>query len=467
MSERLYAAVMEIDQEEVRRARLFRIIAPFSAIAATLICTLLVVIGLPTPQLSYQYLAPVAVVFVLVTLFSFWLSQQGHLSLAINIYLVSVTVAVFTASYLLNGVNGPLAVSAIAMTGMASFIGGSKTVRWVGLLNSVLYLALTTLEGLGLLQPWEMSGVPLRLIESGTFLAAIVTLVIVTGTFVGLTRHALSVAQQRGQELAEAGQLAEQAAQSEREAREREEKAARQVRQVVQEYTTFLERVTAGDHSARLILDEMEQTDIKFRELLLLGQHLNTTVESLVKALSDLQTTQRRYERDAWESFAEDSATRREFRYQDAKMEPDDKAWLTPMKRAVLDKDVVSSEDVLALPITLRGEVIGTVGVRRKGLNRWSDDDVGLAAAITDQLAQTIESLRLLDETQRRAEQERLTSEITTRMRETLDMDTVLQTAVRDMREALGLHDLTIRLEATDKHPQDAARTFHQQSHSE
>ena len=53
----------------------------------------------------------------------------------------------------------------------------------------------------------------------------------------------------------------------------------------------------------------------------------------------------------------------------------------------------------------------------------------------------------MLEETRQRAERERLTGEITARMRETLDVDTVLQTAVREMRQVLGLHDITIRLE--------------------
>jgi GAF domain-containing protein len=62
----------------------------------------------------------------------------------------------------------------------------------------------------------------------------------------------------------------------------------------------------------------------------------------------------------------------------------------------------------------------------------------------------TLERARLHEETQRRAARERLTSEVTARMRETLDMDSVLKTAVREMREALGLHDVMIQLTDTD-----------------
>jgi GAF domain-containing protein len=143
-------------------------------------------------------------------------------------------------------------------------------------------------------------------------------------------------------------------------------------------------------------------------------------------------------------------------------VEPDEEAWLMLMERAVQDKDMTVGEHELALPITLRGQIIGAIGARRPSTSRqardsagsgareeltgWSDEDVALAQAITDQLAQTIESLRLLDETQRRAARERLIGEVTSRMRETLDLEAVLKTAVQEVRQALGLPEVVVRL---------------------
>ena len=115
----------------------------------------------------------------------------------------------------------------------------------------------------------------------------------------------------------------------------------------------------------------------------------------------------------------------------------------------------------LAHSITGLLEEAGAIGARREGGGSWSDDDVALAAAVTDQLAQTIESLRLLDETQNRAARERLTAEVTSRMRETLDIDTVLQTAVREMGETLGIAEVEVRMTnriETDSSPTGANR---------
>lgn len=272
----------------------------------------------------------------------------------------------------------------------------------------------------------------------------------------GVLAHALSMAQQHGQELAVARRQAEQAAQAEREVREREQRTARQLRQAMQEYIAFLERVTAGDYSAKLDLDEIERAGEQGGELLVLGQHLNATVESMVTALNELQIVQQRYAQEAWETFTQVSAARRGFRYHatgsehDVTIEPADEAWLAPMTSAVQNKDMITNERELAIPITLREEVIGAIGVRREGTAGWGEEDIALVQAITDQLAQTIESLRLLDETQRRAAREQLAARITAQVRASTEIDTILRTAIRELGQRLRASDGLIRLRVGD-----------------
>jgi GAF domain-containing protein len=61
-----------------------------------------------------------------------------------------------------------------------------------------------------------------------------------------------------------------------------------------------------------------------------------------------------------------------------------------------------------------------------------------LIEAVSRQLALTLENARLLEEAQHRAAREQLTSEVTARMRETLDIESVLQTAAQELHKALG-----------------------------
>ena len=283
--------------------------------------------------------------------------------------------------------------------------------------------------------------------------------------------QAFLLAQQREHELAEAtrqaqqaAQTAQQAAQTAQQLREREARIARQLRQTVQEYAAFLERVRAGDHTAKLNLDESMAGEEESKELVVLGHQLTATVKSLVEALQSLEAIQRRYVREAWTSFTADRAAHRGIQYRDDAVKLVDDAWLAPMTQAVQTKSSITSASELALPLTLRGQVIGAMGARWKEGKAWSQDDLNLIETVTDQLVQTIEGLRLLDETQRRAAQERLTSAITARMRESLDMKRVLETAADELLQALSLDHIAIRLApeeaASDRPPKEDKHDF-------
>jgi GAF domain-containing protein/HAMP domain-containing protein len=106
----------------------------------------------------------------------------------------------------------------------------------------------------------------------------------------------------------------------------------------------------------------------------------------------------------------------------------------------------------LAVPLNVRGNVIGVLDTFKPGeQGEWTADEIQVLQTVADQIAQTLEGARLYQDTQRRAAQEQLTSAITARMRESLDMERVLQTAAQEIGERLGLHDIAIQLETQDQ----------------
>ena len=179
-------------------------------------------------------------------------------------------------------------------------------------------------------------------------------------------------------------------------------------------------------------------------------------------ALEEMAATQRRYLGQAW---AEYTQTAEEIAYET--MRPGD----APLGDAILPEiqQVVERRSTVALqnashtlaplhsalisPIALRGEIIGALGVHADKEDRqWSDDDVAIIEAVVERMALAAENIRLLEDTQRRAVRERLTSEVTARMRETLDVDTVLQTAIREIGEVLDIARIKVRM-GTGKPP--------------
>jgi len=106
-----------------------------------------------------------------------------------------------------------------------------------------------------------------------------------------------------------------------------------------------------------------------------------------------------------------------------------------------------AQDAALVVPITLRGQVLGILGVHEAGEERcWTDDEIVLVEAVADQMALAIENACLLDETRQRAEQERLVANITAQVRSSMDAETILQTAVRELGAALGADRAFVKL---------------------
>ena len=101
----------------------------------------------------------------------------------------------------------------------------------------------------------------------------------------------------------------------------------------------------------------------------------------------------------------------------------------------------------LNIPLLLHNHPLGFIqAVKPEGSGAWSKGEIELIQALTDQLSQALENARLYQDIQNRADRDRLTSQLTARLRETLDIDTVLRTAAQQVRTSLGLPEVTVRL---------------------
>jgi GAF domain-containing protein/HAMP domain-containing protein len=123
--------------------------------------------------------------------------------------------------------------------------------------------------------------------------------------------------------------------------------------------------------------------------------------------------------------------------------------WREEMKLAARKGETVLDEPsgTAVVPIKVRDQVIGVLDAHKPaGGEEWTQEQIGLLETLAEQLGVALESARLYQDTQRRAVRERLTTEVTGRMRETLDMETVLKVAAQELRRSLGLPEVVIRL---------------------
>jgi GAF domain-containing protein len=110
----------------------------------------------------------------------------------------------------------------------------------------------------------------------------------------------------------------------------------------------------------------------------------------------------------------------------------------------------------LALPVRVRGQTIGVVDMRKDtDYKDWTPQEIALAENMAEQLGVALESARLYQDTQRRAAREQLVGQVTTRIRETLDLETMLKTATHEVRQSLNLPEVVIRLTAQPEQPRE------------
>lgn len=107
------------------------------------------------------------------------------------------------------------------------------------------------------------------------------------------------------------------------------------------------------------------------------------------------------------------------------------------------DKDSSS----LAIPIRLRGQVIGVLNLKTHNDRTITSDDADIAEAVSERLSLAIETATLLQSTQHRADIERVTTDISSKISSSTRFDTILQTAAQELSRALGGSDVIVQIE--------------------
>jgi GAF domain-containing protein len=101
--------------------------------------------------------------------------------------------------------------------------------------------------------------------------------------------------------------------------------------------------------------------------------------------------------------------------------------------------DVARAETTIAVPISVRGQPIGNLRLRKRpGAGTWTPEERSLAEALTDQLSAALEGARLYKDAQQLAAREALVSQISARISAAPRVDGILQETVGALGRALG-----------------------------
>jgi GAF domain-containing protein len=123
------------------------------------------------------------------------------------------------------------------------------------------------------------------------------------------------------------------------------------------------------------------------------------------------------------------------------------------IEQAITGREAVAEsgkKPVLAVPIHLRNEVVGVMDIQMPNEHDWDPDEIDIAKAVAERLSLAIETSLLIETTQRRAEIERITSDISGKISSTTQFEAILRTAAEELSRVLGGSEVTVQLQSPD-----------------
>lgn len=92
----------------------------------------------------------------------------------------------------------------------------------------------------------------------------------------------------------------------------------------------------------------------------------------------------------------------------------------------------------IAVPLRVRDEIVGVLGIEPEGERNWTRDDVQLLERISERTALAIENARLYVQARRSAQRERLINQISARLQTAPSLELLLQATAQELAQVFG-----------------------------
>ena len=106
----------------------------------------------------------------------------------------------------------------------------------------------------------------------------------------------------------------------------------------------------------------------------------------------------------------------------------------------------------VAIPVKIRGEVIGVIHIESNDSSKvWKDDEIRLVEAVAERAALAMENARLFQDARRRAAKEQAISQATARISSALNIENILHTTAEELERVLGGSEVLIRFQNKER----------------
>jgi GAF domain-containing protein len=175
-------------------------------------------------------------------------------------------------------------------------------------------------------------------------------------------------------------------------------------------------------------------------------------VEQLEGRLGELEHAYQQFTVTSWQDFSRQPDFKPGYLFDGVKLSAIDSfpQWSQDALRrgrpVILPGKVTNAKDsLLAIPLKLRGQIIGVLNIRFAG-DTLNSETINLSEEIGNRLAVALENARLYTETQKLAQQERAVSEISTRITTSINIENILRTAVQELGHMMPDAEITVQL---------------------
>ena len=173
-------------------------------------------------------------------------------------------------------------------------------------------------------------------------------------------------------------------------------------------------------------------------------------IQQLNQSLKELEKAHEASTYQAWQTFTGSRKKPLGYRYQQARsgalasgslseihQAPEEPEFMQAIQQGQIVAGAPTDQATLAVPIKLRNQVIGALHLRFASKS-ISPEMVSLVEEASARLALILESTRLLSEAQRLAAREQQINWIASQVRDSVNMENILQNTVRELGRALG-----------------------------
>jgi len=177
-------------------------------------------------------------------------------------------------------------------------------------------------------------------------------------------------------------------------------------------------------------LDGINPRDIEFLELI--ANQVSVALESArlfeetQLSFEQIDSLYRRQTAESWEELFQ-------------LIEEDKQASFAEYTGSRYPDAVTDGGDPMDAPISVRGEIVGNLGLLAERPGEWTADDREILEAVADEVANAVEQMRLLEEVQLRAAQLQTAAEVARDATGLLDTETLLNRVVSLISDRFGM----------------------------